>query len=766
VGPVISTVPGAILGVRFDDVRVGKSTDEEVLITNKGDFPLMITSLVVTNTGVKEVSESVITVVNPPEFPKELSVGTTLSLTLRFTPEDRDGVGGLLLIGSDTVGGAGPPPIFGQGLAAGISIEVTATDAVVAHDGSNRLMLETVSYDFGSVPVGTSASAKVSIANEHGNTPLRIGIEEINNPHFRWENYPEGGVVDLDARTSSSLILTFEPKSHGVKTAGFVVESDAHNATRTDVTLTGRGVGPAMQVEIADTARRPDAEFMVRQFGREFHFGEWQVSSTASVKVRISNRGNAPLDLDMTKPVEVETTEADFQFLDRNPTPTRKLRPTVGDRHTPPYLVGESAPTIAAGSSSTFMLHFKPSVPSLKDNGRLVINSNDPGHPEWKLNLEGSGRGALMRITLVTSDAAYVHPTQTHVHDVGEIRVNHRLAWDDLFVRLQNLGNENLNVSLEMAEGSEGFSIGNWNGQHTFVEKHAQWIQIIFEPTRPGPHTGAMIIESNDDFLREFRIQVRGRGLAPDIDVQAVDFGDVQVDGSSSAEVVVHNRGGLPLRITDVEMGANDQFSDNTDSFTCPNGLHTQKTTTFTGSFAPTAVGASSTTLTCASNAYGKNSHAVTLKGRGRGKPRMEVEIAGSVRRHESAYSFSKRRVGMTESVAVKISNMGNGDLRIESIGTTSTGFRFIDRPASGILRIHPPLSERHELGYTLTATGAQTIAASSSSTVMLHFSPSLPSRRQRLADNPEQRPGPSGVEPEAGGQRNRAFVPCHCVRF
>ncbi|MDD9818749.1 MAG: choice-of-anchor D domain-containing protein, partial [Gammaproteobacteria bacterium] len=251
VGPVISTEPGATPGVQFDKIRAGSSTDRKVVITNKGELPLMVTSAMVTN--LQGVDEARLSVVEPTRFPQEVSIGATLTLTLRFMPEAPGNVTGDLVIADDAVNTRARP------LTLDISGEGVASEMVVRINGGTVGESGEMSYNFGDVRVDASSEARVVIDNSGGGAFLEVQSPRLNspalaaNPHFDMDEkdvFPI--VVQAGGVSRSSLTLLFEPQERGPQATTLVLASNALNGASQAITLKGRGVSSGMELRVGD----------------------------------------------------------------------------------------------------------------------------------------------------------------------------------------------------------------------------------------------------------------------------------------------------------------------------------------------------------------------------------------------------------------------------------------------------------------------------------------------------------------------------------
>ncbi|MDD9808171.1 MAG: choice-of-anchor D domain-containing protein [Gammaproteobacteria bacterium] len=460
------------------------------------------------------------------------------------------------------------------------------------------------------------------------------------------------------------------------------------------------------------------------------------------MEVTIRNKGNDDLVIE-----SIGTTAATLVSLVRHNGYYRghldglaRLHPPASERYRSGYSVSDNhSRTLVAGSSTVVMLYFSPSMPSREDNALLALKSNDPEHPDWTLDLKGSGTGPLLSAFFLVHKPGYhrVTGTTTFLYDMGEAiiydkrrisveqpdRVSFlRAVLDTKFSRPQlrdrrhrswtihNWGNENLEITyLDMEEGATGFLPYGHEGRQARNLGPGRFTGggIFFFPVRRGVHTGTFVIRSKDITLPELRVEFKARGIAPGIDVQADGFGDVPVGGSSTARVVVHNDGDAPLTISGVAVNDRSQFSANVVFSDFPVVLPVKGSPfVFDVSFAPTELGISTAALTVLSDAFRESTHTVVLQGNG-GKPEtaLGVQVGGQVMGAQMPLNFGRVRVGMTTAVTVAVENKGSSVLNIapllngDGYSLANSATRVIAPNSSGswVLRFHPENSRLYD---------------------------------------------------------------------
>jgi len=726
--PMISVTPTGT--IEFGGVRAGTSTDRHVTITNTGDATLEVTSARVINGGAAELLFSV---VSPARFPHPVGVGEDLMLTVRFSPlEPMDGnVRGILEIKSDASNRLPKhPQVSGKGVGSVMAVVITDTGVrkVNANDDSTPL------YDFGDVPINTSASRRVFISNQRGEAPLRV---EIPSPgaaeHFRWQNDPVPEEIVVEAGESTSvLVLVFEPEERGPQVTTLTFASDAFdNATQT-VTLTGRGVGAVMVVQV----------------------GGMTLTSSETINLR------TPPNVEVTTDIVVwNRGSADLEV---NPIGLLRVDGLIGEVAEKHRLSGGSTRTIPENSSHTWTVSFTPSYIRFPDMKEVRIFSNDDKASPFILNVQGVGAApALSTSFRGCNRVLWIYC------EMGNIRVG-TTASVDLFIR--NWGNEPLIGTATVVYGDPIYRVYSTDGPDLFeinlgpyastrrtirvspldanLESPVGWEL----PEKYREHWRGLWVNvlTNAYDVPDRTVDVWAKVIGPEMHVdigspssiytgstetrkREHDFGDVAVGTSETVPLTIRNVGNEPLMVTASVSGAyrllkKDGSSAKNQLITIGAGLNEPLDLRFVPPAAPSTY---AETLTITSNDYDEGVYEVVLAGRGTG-PRMVVEVADTARQFGEEFNFGKMQVNNTTSVVVRVRNTGDGDLMITAIGTSNTKPEFLDRKQSWVDQLRPTLEERRKEAYHVSDGRARTIAADSSSTFILNFRPNIPSSADR----------------------------------
>ena len=212
--------------------------------------------------------------------------------------------------------------------------------------------------------------------------------------------------------------------------------------------------------------------------------------------------------------------------------------------------------------------------------------------------------------------------------DFGDVTVG-RTARRTATVR--NAGDAGLTVSaVSLVDGGGAFSVESGGGAVTLAPGASRKVVVAFAPTAAGERTARLRVTSDDPDTGTAEIPVSGTGAAaaaPNVAVSpgSVAFADTPVGGSTAATVTVANDGDAELSVSGVSLDGDPSFSAPTAAFTLAPGASRGLAVTF----APTAPGAQTATLTVTSDDADRPSFTVALSGAGTGGTPAEGDPEG-----------------------------------------------------------------------------------------------------------------------------------------
>ena len=305
----------------FGSVKAGSSKTVSTTVTNSGSAAVTINSVSISTKYFA---------LSAPSLPVTVAAGQSVPVSVVFSPN-----------------AAGT-------FSASASISSTASDSVtsLALSGTGtttlpppgQLALSATSESFGSVTVGSSHSATITVTNS-GGTSLEVSQVAVSGNGFQVSGF--SGAMMLNASQSTTFSVSFAPKTAGSVTGSVVISSNGSNPTLT-IPLSGNGTSTVTPGQLALSAASES-------------FGNVAVGASQSATITVTNSGGTS---DAISQIAVSGTG--FQIS------------------------GVSAPvTLNASQSATFSVSFAPKATG-SASGSVVISSNG-SNPTLTIPLSGNG---------------------------------------------------------------------------------------------------------------------------------------------------------------------------------------------------------------------------------------------------------------------------------------------------------------------------------------------------------------------------------------
>lgn len=246
---------------------------------------------------------------------------------------------------------------------------------------------------------------------------------------------------------------------------------------------------------------------------------------------------------------------------------------------------GLSTPlTLNPGQSAPFTAKFAPSA-SGAASGSISITSNSPSSP---LTIPLSGTGTQAAIAATPSSASF-----------GSVATGSR---NSQTISLKNAGTASLTISQASVSGT-GFSISGLSVPAIISSGKSATFNIVFAPTAAGAVSGSVKLTS-DAPNSPLSIPVSGTGVTTThllgINPGSVSFGNVNVGSRGSSTVKLTNNGNSNITISSVQISGGGFGESGVSSGLT---LTPSQSASLNVTFAPTAGGNASGTVTVTSNA-------------------------------------------------------------------------------------------------------------------------------------------------------------------
>ncbi len=621
---VLPLLPDRQIGLDFESVEVGESTDRIFQIHNDGNALLKLISISITDPQFKLMTyiKTYSNIIDPidPHIIKLLDEASILALLgpgkqfidVEYSIDDPLltinypdlAPGECFLIRSQF-----KPLSIGQKTARFVIKSDDPDESVVFMNlkGVGTLTpdisVSTDNINFGDVEIGKSSDKQLTIFND-GKGVLNIKSIVTDDAQFTVLGYS-------NVNPNSSIVVTirFAPNSIGDKSSILRINSNDPDEPWVLVNLQGMGFKvPSPDINLSTT---------------NINFGEVQVGKSLTKNFQIQNLGDALLQI-------TNITSSNSQFT------------VTGMANVP------------SGGFITISVKFTPTSSGSKA-GVIVISSNDPDEATVTLTVYGVG------VVLPTPNIR-VSPS---ILDFGDVEIG-QIVRKNFYI--YNDGNATLEIH----------RITSSDNQFTIVEDPnvpANGVAVIpvdFKPTSLGQKEAIITISSNDPDEPTKTITARGKGInppAPDIRLSntSLDFGDVQIGESKILYINIFNDGNLPLVLNNIATN-NEQFAVIWESQNVPvNGY-----VTISVRFSPILTGLKTATLTITSNDPDEAVTTVSLQGIGYEVPVPDIEI------YPFSIDFGSVEVGKSLIKTFRIYNRGNALLQITSITSNNNQFTTI----------------------------------------------------------------------------------------
>ena len=351
-------------------------------------------------------------------------------------------------------------------------------------------------------------------------------------------------------------------------------------------------------------------------------FGEVSVDESKTLNLKLSNQGEAPLEVSA-----IISSNAQFT-------------------------VNKTELTVQSEQTEVIQVTFSPTSEGNK-SGTLTILSNDEEQSELVVPVTGAGA--------VLSDPYLVY-------DQEEIFFGKVFIGDSLrkSLLLQNYG-DHLLVITDVATTDERFRVSADTIRIAKQESHRLWISFIPDDTLK--YSGTLQFMSNDpnnDFV-EIGLSGSGGRHYQQISVfpTHVNFGEVILNAYSYKNLLITNIGTRTLTISDI-LTDNYHFQPGTTSFE----LAAEQSRQISVAFSPDSAKIFNGKLTIVSDDPVADSLIVTVTGSGRDSTTQSISVS------TDSLNFGEIAKNNTRVLSFRISNLGEKKLRIFDMVNSDSAFR------------------------------------------------------------------------------------------
>ncbi|WP_299112647.1 choice-of-anchor D domain-containing protein [uncultured Winogradskyella sp.] len=301
--------------------------------------------------------------------------------------------------------------------------------------------------------------------------------------------------------------------------------------------------------------------------------------------------------------------------------------------------------SISASGSTTFEITFDPSADGLR-TATLTVNNDDSDENPYNFNIQGTGYTPVPEInvrgngnTITDGDTT---PTATDDTDFGTV-VTAAGTQVNTFT-IENTGD----ASLSLTGSSPYVSVSGTNAADfnvtaipspSIASSGSTTFEITFDPSGDGLRTATLTIANDDSDENPYNFNIQGTGYtpAPEINLQGngntitdgdttpsatddTDFGSVDTISSVANIFTIQNTGDASLSLTSSSPYVTISGTNAADfSVTAipSSSIAASGSTTFEITFAPSAAGLRTATLSIANNDSNENPYNFDIQGTG-----------------------------------------------------------------------------------------------------------------------------------------------------
>jgi hypothetical protein len=475
------------------------------------------------------------------------------------------------------------------------------------------------SLSFGSVAVGTTQSATVSVQNQGLSAVTLNGIQAAD-PAFQLA--PVSMPATIPAGGTASLKVTFAPTAVKSYSSQIMITS---GGGQTALSVSGAGqqnkhqpppTSPALQVSTTS-----------------LQFGSVPIGGDAQQSLTLTSTGTAPLQVNA-----LSATGGSFSTK----APALPL-------------------TLQPGQTLTLPVMFGPRNSGVQ-TGQLVIASDAAAAPSVIVNLTGSGAAQTPPPPTSSTPALTLSTTAVNF---GSVTVGSQGASS---VTLTSSGTAAV-VLQSLTVSGDTFSAGKLPLPLTLAPGQQVVLPLTFTPSATGSQQGQIALADNATGSPN-SISLTGTGAAAPQTVSlsapsSVDFGDVTVGSQGSKTITLVSNGTGAVTVKSISV-AGAAFSDS--PVVLPQVLQPNQQMSVKLKFNPAAEGNASGTLTVSSNA---TSSPTTVQIHGTGVAASTPSLSASA----SSLSFGQVPVGTPTTKTVTVTSTGTAPATITAGSVTGAAY-------------------------------------------------------------------------------------------
>jgi hypothetical protein len=331
----------------FGNVAVGQSKAISMEIKNTGGSSLVVSGQSIVGAGLS---------VSGLTLPLTLAVGATATFNVVFAPKAAGSVTGSLQLLNNTTIGPGVVTLYGTGT--GGSTGSTGTGSSGSSPTPGYLSANSLSAQFGSVPVGTQNTQVIALKNTGGQS-LSISSIAAKGTGFAVTGFTTP--IALAAGAQTQITVAFLPTTATSFSGSVAIASTASDSQIT-IVLTGTGTSSSQTLSVSPTS---------------VAFGNVDVNGSETQQVTLKNTGNSSLTISSAV---ISGTGLTASGVSNNTT-------------------------LAAGQSAVLVADFAPKTTG-SVTGSIKITSNASNGASFTVPVTGTGVSAAAHVVTLNWQAS------------------------------------------------------------------------------------------------------------------------------------------------------------------------------------------------------------------------------------------------------------------------------------------------------------------------------------------------------------------------
>ena len=568
----------------------------------------------------------------------------------------------------------------------------------------------TVSADtlnFGEHVVGDSTALSFNVGNDGDG---ELDITNITSSSNEFSVEPTSGSIPANSSDQITFTVSYEPTSAGSKNVTLTIANNDQNQT---IRLLGSALAREPVMEISATS---------------LDYGEVIVGDSVAQTVAIRNSGYDTLKID-----QAAINSDEFSAYPKS---------------------GVLEPRSHLSDSLVLVVSMIPNSEGTK-NASLTIGGNVASQ---QVSLTGEAKINPQPTIAVSTDSLAFDAIEMETDSTRNLEI-------------RNLGSNTLTISSFSVSG-EGFS-ANIDTPQDIERGSPVTVPVTFSPTISTSYTGSITIQSNDSETPSLEVKLSGEGTTgPPTKLlattpQALDFGLVTRDDTTSQVLTLENDGNATLKISVMSFNNSSFFVESPPSPSKPLFVDPESSKDVMIQFSPNVGGNTDITgvLSIGSDRTDSDD-AVTVDLSGTGVDQPTPNVVLSTRRLD----FGELRLGETNTLSLTLTNGGNADLVVNNVSINNTAFE-LNPPLSVPFTLQPddqqPVSVRFEPAEVNSYAASLTISSNiDPATVELigegvTLSAGVDSVDARSGDNSTEKGSDYGVsiQPTGLGSSGSAFI-------